>query len=415
MSSSPCLLLQPNLLTIVPGNITIENFVPGRVYKQTITIYNTCHIPIIINLRSSDKSKLIIDKTLLRIEVNESQKVDLVIQDKINYAINKLPTKPKKLFVIIKGELIDEKFEINLLYFSNKNTGIILPQNNSNPKMIIMNNNNNIISNNNNKINDVNDANNNLIFKQVPSNYLAQCQNRLYSPNNMNYFEISPRNNNNTTQNNDKLFMEKNFNFTIQRTECGEVKKLKTIINNLMKELSEYKGNMKNNINSNANKDFNNYMKNNFNNINDDYATDKSNNFINFSETKNSLFILGHKFIDNDERFKIDCEIEKNAAIAQNKILLVENSALAKRIKILEDEIAHITSHNQNNFSEPNNPYSVNNYNFSNLYNNDYSKNLNNDDYNHNLSANDYLERNNQNITSPEFNDRMDYGLINQE
>ena len=96
-----CLLLQPNLLTIVPGSINIENFIPGRVYKETLTIYNTCKIPIIVNLRPSDKSKLILNKSLLRIEVNDHQKVDLVIQDKINYSSKKLPTTPKKLYIYI--------------------------------------------------------------------------------------------------------------------------------------------------------------------------------------------------------------------------------------------------------------------------------------------------------------------------
>ena len=105
-----CLLLQPNLLTIVPGSINIENFIPGRVYKETLTIYNTCKIPIIVNLRASDKSKLLLNKSLLRIEVNDSQKVDLVIQDKINYSSKKLPTTPKKLYIHINGELEPAKF-----------------------------------------------------------------------------------------------------------------------------------------------------------------------------------------------------------------------------------------------------------------------------------------------------------------
>lgn len=58
---------KPNLLTVIPGNITIENFVPGREYRETLTIYNTCNVPIVINLKSSDKSKLSKNDSKLRI------------------------------------------------------------------------------------------------------------------------------------------------------------------------------------------------------------------------------------------------------------------------------------------------------------------------------------------------------------
>ena len=94
-------------------SINIENFIPGRVYKETLTIYNTCKIPIIINLRSSDKSKLILSKSLLRIEVKDSKKVDLVIQDRINYSSKKLPTEPKKILVWV----FSLKSSENICYF----------------------------------------------------------------------------------------------------------------------------------------------------------------------------------------------------------------------------------------------------------------------------------------------------------
>ena len=38
-----------NLLNIRPGNITIENFIPGKIYKKAIEIENTSKFPIIIN------------------------------------------------------------------------------------------------------------------------------------------------------------------------------------------------------------------------------------------------------------------------------------------------------------------------------------------------------------------------------
>ena len=77
--------IRPNLLIVVPGNINIENFVPGRVYKETLMIYNTCNVPIVLNLKTSDKNKLTISESKLRIGVNQSKKLDLIIQDKLIY------------------------------------------------------------------------------------------------------------------------------------------------------------------------------------------------------------------------------------------------------------------------------------------------------------------------------------------
>ena len=357
--SAPCILLQPDLLTIVPGNINIENFIPGRVYKQTITIYNTCNIPIIINLRSSDKSKLIIDKTLLRIEVNDSQKVELVIQDKINYANNKLPTKPKKLFVIIKGELIEEKFEVNLMYFCNKNT------------------NQNVISENN-KAKTIAMGTGNTMFKEVPSNYLAQCQNRLYS-NNMNYYEINTRNN---IFNKSKLRISKCTNFVIRRRESDEVKKLKNLVNNLMQQLARYKGN---DINFDYDKLNNNYP--NLKNIN---------NFTNLNKCRDSFFYLGNKLLDeNKDKFKIDCEIEKNAAVAQNKILKVENATLTNRIKLMEQKLAVYENNDNHNFKMK-----------------DFEE-KNNDEYEmNNIADYDYMPKNNDFINQGD-EEGLEYGGVN--
>ena len=75
----------PNLITIVPENLNISHFIPGKIYKPSFTIYNTCNIPIILNLRSSDRNKLILSDNLIRLEVNQSKKINLVIQDQINY------------------------------------------------------------------------------------------------------------------------------------------------------------------------------------------------------------------------------------------------------------------------------------------------------------------------------------------
>ena len=304
-----CLLLQPNLLTIVPGSINIENFIPGRVYKETLTIYNTCKIPIIVNLRASDKSKLLLSKSLLRIEVNDSKKVDLVIQDKINYSSKNLPTTPKKLFIHINGELIEEKYEINLMYFCNNNT--------FNQKQIIN------------------------PEKEIPSMYLSKNQNP--------YSDL---------RSGRKLLIDKTCNIFIRRYENNLVASLKNKINFLTQQISK--------------------MKKSGSKIN-------ITNPINYSKTNSSLFILSNKLDDPEGKFKVDKDVDKNAIIAKNKILLVENSILASRIQKLEEKLMKL-----DNFEEKKEFNNFNDY----KYNNNESKGINNFMSNIN-TENDY--NNNQN------------------
>ena len=317
-----CLLLQPNLLTIVPGSINIENFIPGRVYKETLTIYNTCKIPIIINLRASDKSKLLLNKSLLRIEVNDSKKVDLVIQDKINYSSKKLPTTPKKLFIYIKGELIEEKYEINLMYFCNNST-FKIKQNNTE--------------------------------KEIPSVYLAHYQNPPITD----------------SRGNRRLYIDKTCNIFIRRYENNLVASLKNKINILSSQFSKmqkFGGSAK--------------------------IEPKT-----FSKNNNSFFIMGNKLDDPKDQFKIDNDLEKNALIAKNKILLLENSILTSKVKMLEEKLAKIGFENfeeKNEFNNNNQEMEPNNT-------NDYYKNnLNNVNYIDNENYNDYF---NENINDNEYND----------
>ena len=332
-----CLLLQPNLLTIVPGSINIENFIPGRVYKETLTIYNTCKIPIIVNLRASDKSKLILNKSLLRIEVNDHKKVDLVIQDKINYSSKKLPTTPKKLYIHINGELIEEKYEINLMYFCNNNT---YRQKQLNTE------------------------------KEIPSIYLAQYQNTY-----------------NDMRNNRKLLIDKTCNIFIRRYENNLVASLKNQINNLMLQISRMQKN------------------------------DKKINYVapqNYSKSNNSFFIISNKIDDPKGKFQTDENIHKNAIIAKNKILEVENSLLAKRVKILEENLSKIDNYNDNfndkienkdyNYND-NEPKNINYYMKNN--NNDIDDDINNENNNienYNINYNNNMN-NNFNDNENDYND----------
>ena len=63
-----------NLFKIVPSSITIKDFIPNRIYRENILIYNRSSVPIVINLRSSDHSKLNISDSVIRIGVNQTKK-----------------------------------------------------------------------------------------------------------------------------------------------------------------------------------------------------------------------------------------------------------------------------------------------------------------------------------------------------
>lgn len=309
MAESP--LLQSNLLSIVPGSITIENFIPGRVYKERLAIENKSNIPIIINLRSSDNSKLILNKSLLRIEVKERKMVDLVIQDKINYSSKNLPTKPKKIYIYINGEIIEDKFEITLMYFCNNNTLSNYGKDTS--KIQIQNNS----------------------FKYVPSYYLTQYQRLEMSTNRR------------------RFLIDKTCNIFIQRYETNEVNALKRTINSLMQQIAYLKKNIgKNNTNNISN-------ISNMNNI-----SKSKNEFRKLGKSHNSFFIMNNNLDDPQGKFKIDNDIKINAIMAKNKILLTENSILKSRIEKLEAELEKL-----NNLDEKNNFEEYKNYNYNEIEN----------------------------------------------
>ena len=339
-------ILHPNLITVIPGNITIQNFIPGKLYKDNISIYNTCNVPIVFTLRSSDRNKLFVGESTIRLGVNQAKKIPLVIQDKIKYNYNKLPTQ-KVLYIHLSGELIDEKFEIVLNYFnkgnnnkkdfsdnsiplnyeedfiknggeklkgqmfqpmnynftSNYNTNDIenteenfeqFEQMNSNINNIFKNNNNNILSNNNNNNNNNNSS----------------------SKSNVNKSKINNSNQKEVLDN----FVLKRQNYNLNKEE-----ELKRFIDELIKKISEMKS-----ILDTYQFNFNNKTR-----------FDDSN----LIRQSTSLYFISDKcFIENikekeKEIIKQEQDLEISNIKNQNKILVAENQALEERIKILENQL----------------------------------------------------------------------------
>ena len=294
--------MHPNLLTVVPGNINIENFVPGRVYKETLMIYNTCNVPIVLNLKSSDKNKLTISESKMRIGVNQSKKLSLIIQDKLDYKYAKTPIKRKKLFIHMKGDLIDEKYEINLVYYQ-KNLMNNLKKDNLNKNEFnnqynrmyagyLSENPNNHLNHEN--INDIND-----------NNY----DNQLYN-NNKNPFQNS---NSYITNQNQNSFMP------IGQNDNEEIINLKNIINDLLNKINNLTSlldKIKMKMNANFNKS-------------------------QLGISNNSFFIFGNSYKKEiKNKYNLDENIDNKRILSRNKILELENTTLLYRIKCLEKKLS---------------------------------------------------------------------------
>ena len=338
--------MRPNLLTVIPGNITIQNFVPGRIYKETLMIYNTCNVPIIINLKSSDKNKLSLSDSKMRIGVNQAKKLDIIIQDKMNYKYIKTQQLQKKLFIHINGDLIDVKYEINLLYYdknqSTNNSNRI--RNNINPNLI-----------NNNRINQFgNDVNNQMMmnnpYYENSQGYLTENPNNFINKQNINIqnFEYnnqysSPYYEDNINPN---INIDKNLNDRSKVSHIPleqhneEVASLKNTINELTEKVIYLQNlldeNKKNQLSSNNNK---------FN---------KNENILNISH--NSFYIFGSG-IEKEikDKYKIDDNIEIQRILSKNKILELENSTLLYRIKCLEKKLSLNNNDINNNYEENDN------------------------------------------------------------
>ena len=334
---------RPNLLTIVPGNITIQNFVPGRVYKQTLMIYNTCNVPIIINLKSSDKNKLSLSDSKMRIGVNQAKKLDIIIQDKMNYKYIKSPKIQKKLFIHINGDLIDVKYEINLLYYDKNQSMNNSNRNNSNQNMV-----------NNYRFNQYgNEAPNQMMMNNPyydnQQGFLNENPNNFINKQNINIQNLE-YNNQYPSQDfedyqNQNINIEQNLNegnkipYISLEQHNEEIISLKNTINQLNEKViylqSLLEENKMEKLHSQNNK----------------YKDDK--NLLKISHDSYYIFGSGiEKEIKN--KYKIDDNIEIQRILSKNKILELENSTLLYRIKSLEKKLSLYNNINNNIYEDDN-------------------------------------------------------------
>lgn len=271
------LIYQHSLLNIIPKNIVIENFIPGKIYRKMFEIENKSKMPIIISLKPSDKSKLLLNKTSLRLDVKDKKIIELIIQDNLKYTETNYPMVPKILSIKIKGELIDVRYIITLNY---------IPKINKHKEILTYNNIQTQFSENEYE-------------KYIPNYYLTKYQKPLYDKN----FIKSRR-----------YLIDNNINLIFKSYENNKIISLKNKIQLLKLQNLQL-------IQQNKKID--------------------SNNPKNYKIKSKSFFILGNKLEDPEEKFKIEDDIEKNVLKNKNAALEIENQILVERIKDLENYISN--------------------------------------------------------------------------
>lgn len=107
---------------IIPEKIDITNYSNDKL-RKSLTIQNNCNIPLIFHLTPSDSSFILLTDNTVRISPKSKKKIAFIISDNLykTFYKNKLFFKPKKLNIFIKNDLVEEKVEILLSYYCNKN------------------------------------------------------------------------------------------------------------------------------------------------------------------------------------------------------------------------------------------------------------------------------------------------------
>lgn len=295
----------PNLITVVPGSILIENFIPGKKYKELISIYNTSKTPISLKLSPNDKTKLQSSESFIRLSSGQCCQVTITIQDNVKYR-RKVPTS-RKLFLFLRGELIEEKYEVNLLYKQEINR--FVTRLNQRKKFIEQHNQQLSLHSPNNLSTNYKYWEATEYFKDNTSMTKLNTYN---SNDENNYINIEQ-----------ELIPEKTNNFMIFSTEEDELNLLKNEINSLKNKLLAIQLMQEKYENNNKKKGYD--------------SRDLYKSHIN-------VFFFGEKLdeIESNEKFKKDEEIQKMTEENQKKILVVENSMMAYRIKTLEDKLGLI-------------------------------------------------------------------------
>ena len=123
--SDNAMRVESQILQIYPPFITIPNFSTEHNYKEKITLYNISPYYMVFTLTSSDKERMKISESCIKLNSNQTKHIYIMIRDNIKYFNNNNPHQ-RRIYLIIKSDLFEEKYPIDLLYntFDHKDVAI---------------------------------------------------------------------------------------------------------------------------------------------------------------------------------------------------------------------------------------------------------------------------------------------------
>lgn len=108
----------PTIIKFLPERIDIKNFQQNRTYTEPIAIFNCVEVPLILKIKSSDSNKIRLSDAAIKINPKQSKEIVLTIKEGKGI---KIINERKRLFLWVKGDLVEEKFIIEFQYNNNQN------------------------------------------------------------------------------------------------------------------------------------------------------------------------------------------------------------------------------------------------------------------------------------------------------
>ena len=325
--------IETTLIQIIPEYYNIKNYNPDKLNEYTITICNNCNIPLILSLSSSDSSILILKESSIKISKKQKKALTFMIKDK-NFSKNKKCLgKPKKLYIFIKNDLIEEKFEILLSYYSLENSAFSENKNEKNKGYLSFNSKNKlkIYSNNENK-------NKKIIPKSIKKlNLIKVIKNNTYNNNNEDIVNCNSDSNNLLYNYDERIAESEYLNNAVEdlRNQILYLKQMLEHSQNKIQKLQLQKEKM-----------FNNLM------------LEKCISFLVDGNNENEIY-NNNDIYDIPPNYNYDYE---------NIVLKEENEKLNKMVNYLKKKISFYEKQdflNQNNNYNRNKNFIINNYNYS--------------------------------------------------
>ena len=323
--------IETTLIQIIPEYLNLKSYNRDKLNEHTITILNNCNVPLILFLSSSDSNILLLKESSIKIGKKQKKSISFIIKDKNFSKIKKFSGKPKKVYIFIKNDLIEEKFEITLSYYCYENSLLSEIKRGKNNGLLSFNTKTKYRFN----------SNGNRPKKIIPKNIKKVNLNKIIK-NKMKSEVISNFGFNENLN---------SFNFINEDEKMTESQYLSNAVQDLRNQILYLKQMLKHS-----------QMKI------QQLQIQKDNYFNNLTEEKCISFFVNADFFDNiyNKRYGFSGGKE-DLYEYENLILKDENEKLVRMVKYLEKKLLYFQQYyqNQNNNYNRNKNYIINNYNYN--------------------------------------------------